>query len=107
MTQDTIGNCFRKCGFFVGQHAAPTEENQEPDVALQIEGRENLGNQASARDFITADNNVAACGLRSIEHLVDEAKETESDSDSEDAHLCDLLRLTSEKHHALDVLCTP
>lgn len=73
----------------------------------KIEGRENLGNQASTRDFVAADNNVATCGPRSIEHLVDEAKETESYSDGEDADVCDLLRLTSEKHHALDVLCTP
>ncbi|KAH7956056.1 hypothetical protein HPB52_005792 [Rhipicephalus sanguineus] len=81
--------------------AAPTEEDQEPDDDLHIEGWEDLETQASAQDFITADDNVETCGLRSVEELVDEA---ESDSDGEDADVCDVLPSALENHHALDIL---
>lgn len=67
---------------------------------MHIEGWEDLETQASAQDFITTDDNVATCGLRSVE-LVDEA---ESDSDGEDADVCDVLPSASENHHALDIL---
>ncbi|KAL1466151.1 hypothetical protein MTO96_042915 [Rhipicephalus appendiculatus] len=63
-----------------------------------------LGLKLRAQDFVTADDNVATYGLRSIEELVEEAKGTESDSDGEDADVCDVLPSTSENHHALDVL---
>ncbi|KAL1477553.1 hypothetical protein MTO96_035659 [Rhipicephalus appendiculatus] len=85
---------------YLTKDAAPTED-QEPDADLHIEGWEDLGTQASAQDFVTADDNVATCGLRSVEELADEAKETESDSDGEDADVCDVLPSTSENHHAL------
>ncbi|KAL1476956.1 hypothetical protein MTO96_036118 [Rhipicephalus appendiculatus] len=103
VTQDTIANCFRKCDFFAGQNAAPTED-QEPDADLHIEGWEDLGTRASAQDFVTADDNVATCGLRSVEELVNEAMGTESDTDGEDVDVCDVLPSASENHHDLNVL---
>ncbi|KAH7990029.1 hypothetical protein HPB51_026490 [Rhipicephalus microplus] len=96
-------NCFHKCGFFSRQDAAPTKNNEEPDADLHIMGCENLETEASVRNFITADDNVATCGLRSIEELGDEVKETESDSDGEDVDVCDLPSMP-ESHHSLDVL---
>ncbi|KAH7955972.1 hypothetical protein HPB52_005305 [Rhipicephalus sanguineus] len=104
VTSDTIANCFRKCGFSTGPDVVPTGVNQEPDEDLVIEGWESLKTEASAQDFVTADDNVATCGLRSIEDLVDEVNEVESDSDGEDVDVCDQLPTTAENLHALDIL---
>ncbi|KAH8009043.1 hypothetical protein HPB51_009583 [Rhipicephalus microplus] len=82
---------------------ALTEDNEEHDADLHIEGWQNLKTEASPQDFVTADDNVATCGLQSIEELVDEVREMESDSDGEDADVGDLASM-SENHHALDVL---
>ncbi|KAH8037697.1 hypothetical protein HPB51_015742 [Rhipicephalus microplus] len=105
VTQDTVGNCFHDCVFFARQDGALTEEDQEPEGNLSIEGRENFGTPASAQDFVIADDNVATCGLRSVEELVDDERETESDSDGEDADVSNNLPSTSDNHHrALNVL---
>ncbi|KAH7973081.1 hypothetical protein HPB52_021078 [Rhipicephalus sanguineus] len=88
---------------FVPQDA-PVVLNQEPDEDLVIEGWESLKTEASAEDFVTADNNVATCGLRFIEDLVDEVDEVESDSDGEGVDVCDQLPSTSETLHGLDIL---
>ncbi|KAH8031177.1 hypothetical protein HPB51_013634 [Rhipicephalus microplus] len=70
--------------------AAPMKEDQGLEGDLNIEGWETLRTPASAQDFVTADDNVATCGLRSVEEQFDEAKETKSDSDDEDANVCDV-----------------
>ncbi|KAH8019547.1 hypothetical protein HPB51_019974 [Rhipicephalus microplus] len=101
--QGTILNCFRKCGFFSGRDAAPTKDNEDPDADLHIEGSENLESDASAREFVTADDNLTTCGLTSIEELVDVVEKTKFVGDGEDADVCDLSP-TFENRHALDVL---
>ncbi|XP_050037923.1 tigger transposable element-derived protein 6-like [Dermacentor andersoni] len=105
VTSDTIVNCFRKCIFKTGWDAAPTGENEEPDEDFGIEGWGSLQTEASAHDFVTADDNVATYGLRSIEELVDEVNEVETKSDGEDADVCDQLPATLESLNALNVIC--
>ncbi|KAH7982480.1 hypothetical protein HPB52_005276 [Rhipicephalus sanguineus] len=62
-------------GKITGPDAVPTGVDEEPDEDLVIEGWKSLKTEASAQDFVTADDNVATCGLRSIEDLVDEVNE--------------------------------
>lgn len=69
-----------------------------------VEGWESLETQASIQDFVTPDDNVATCGLRYTEDLVDEVNEIETDSDGEDANVCGQMPPTSESLHALNVL---
>lgn len=88
--------CFRRCGFFPGLYAADDDQDTE--------GWGYLRSPASSQDFVTVDEKVANCGLRSIEKKVDEANEIEADSDDEGADMCDDLPSTSGNHHALDVL---
>ncbi|KAL1445507.1 hypothetical protein MTO96_044981 [Rhipicephalus appendiculatus] len=57
---------------------------------------------------VIADDYVTTSGLRSIKSLVNEAKETKSDSIGKGAVVCDpLLPSMLENHHALDVLRHP
>ncbi|KAK8766588.1 hypothetical protein V5799_006630 [Amblyomma americanum] len=106
VTSDTISNCFRKCGFAIGLDAASAGDCQEPGEDFTIDGWDNLETEASARDFVTADDNVATCGLTSIEDLVSEADncghEPDSDGDADDE--CDQPPSTADTLHALDVL---
>lgn len=100
----TIADCFCKCRFETGPDAALTGDNQELDVDLVLEGWESLETQASAQDFVTADDNVATCGLRSFEALLNEVNEIETDTDGEDADVCNQLPSTSETLYDLYVL---
>ncbi|KAH7953955.1 hypothetical protein HPB49_014542 [Dermacentor silvarum] len=59
---------------------------EEPDEDFGIEGWGSLQTQASVHDFVTADDNVATCGLRSIEELLP--------STSESLNALDVLRRT-------------
>lgn len=68
-----------------------------------VEGWDSLETQASTQEFVTPDDNVATCGLRYTEDLVDEVNEIETDSDGEDANVCGQMP-PSESLHTLDVL---
>lgn len=102
VASDTIADCFSKCRFGTGPDAALTGDDQELDEDLVIEGWKSLETQASAQDFVTADDNVAVCG--SIEDLLDEVNEIKTDTDGEDADVCDQPPSASETLYALDVL---
>lgn len=62
--------------------------------------------ECSSHNFITVDDDLATCGTRTIEDIVDEMKEPEqqSDSDIEDCGGSEEAPSTSETLHALDVL---
>ncbi|KAH7986242.1 hypothetical protein HPB49_026062 [Dermacentor silvarum] len=97
-TSDTIATCFRKCGFKTEPDAAPTGDSEETNEDFGTEGWGSLQTQPSIHDFVIADDNFATCGLRSIEELVDEVNEVESDDD-----VCDQRPSTSESLNVLDV----
>lgn len=103
VTADTIANCFRKCGFF----SPAMTVSPEPEEPPAIEEWDELGVECSSHDFITVDDDLATCGTRTIEDIVDEMQEEleqQSDSDSEDCGGSEAPPSTSETLHALDVL---
>ncbi|KAG0417259.1 hypothetical protein HPB47_005760 [Ixodes persulcatus] len=77
----------------------------EPEEPPAIEEWDQLGVECSSHDFITVDDDLATCGTRTIEYIVDEMKELEqqSDSDGEDCGGSEEAPSTSETLHALDV----
>ena len=74
LTAITIENCFRKCGFLNTTVAVP----EEPDeVELAIENWDTLGFAGSAHDFVTADDDLATCGVKTVEDIIDETTASE------------------------------
>ncbi|KAG0414164.1 hypothetical protein HPB47_008664 [Ixodes persulcatus] len=94
-----------KCGFSSPAMTASPEPEEPP----AIEEWDQLGVECSSHDFITVDDDLATCGTRTIEDIVDEMKEPEqqSDSDGEDCGGSEEAPSTSETLHALDVLRRP
>ncbi|KAH8019110.1 hypothetical protein MRX96_009712 [Rhipicephalus microplus] len=88
VTPTTIANCFGKCGFFRIPEDVPQalSELEEP-----IEGWECLDARCSADDFCTADNNLATCGARTVDDIVNEATCEVADSSDDDKEMdeCD------------------
>ncbi|KAG0430768.1 hypothetical protein HPB47_022392 [Ixodes persulcatus] len=78
----------------------------EPEEPPAIEEWDQLGVECSSHDFITVDDDLATCGTRTIEDIVDEMKEPEqqSDSDGEDCGGTEEEPSTSKTLHAFDVL---
>ncbi|KAL3248252.1 hypothetical protein MRX96_056659 [Rhipicephalus microplus] len=88
VTLTTIASCFGKCGFFRIPEEVPQalSESEEP-----IEGWECLDAGCSADDFCTADHNLATCGARTVEDIVNEAtcEVADSSDDDEEMDECD------------------
>ncbi|KAH7947912.1 hypothetical protein HPB52_016802 [Rhipicephalus sanguineus] len=102
VTPTTIANCFAKCGFFRSSEEVPSEQ-EEP-----IEGWELLDAGCTAEDFCTADDNLATCGARTVEDIVEEATcevaDSSDDGDNIDEGDGEGLPPAAETLHALDVL---
>ncbi|KAL3185242.1 hypothetical protein MRX96_031110 [Rhipicephalus microplus] len=105
VTSTTIANCFGICGFFRIPEEVPEvlSESEEP-----IEGWERLHAGCSADDFCMAYDNLATCGARTMEDIVNEATSEVADSsdDGEEIGECDGEGPppAAETLHALDVL---
>ncbi|KAH7968270.1 hypothetical protein HPB52_007303 [Rhipicephalus sanguineus] len=102
LTPTTIANCFAKCGFFRSSEEVPSEQ-EEP-----IEGWELLDAGCTAEDFCTADDNLATCGARTVEDIVEEATcevaDSSDDGDNIDEGDGEGPPPAAETLHALDVL---
>ncbi|KAH7982294.1 hypothetical protein HPB52_003827 [Rhipicephalus sanguineus] len=102
VTPTTIANCFAKCGFFRSSEEVPSEQ-EEP-----IEGWELLDAGCTAEDFCTADDNLATCGARTVEDIVEEATcevaDSSDDGDNIDEGDGEGPPPAAETLHALDVL---
>lgn len=101
----TIANCFSKCGISKSDVAT---SSQEPD-SVQIEDWDLLDVQCTADDFVTADDDLATCGLRSVADIVDDVGtsqvEVESSDDEDNCNSCDDQPPTAaETMRALDTL---
>lgn len=101
----TIANCFAKCGI---SRSCLATASQEPD-SLEIENWNQLGVDCTADDFVTADDDLATCGLRSVADIADDVRtsqvEVASSDDEENGNSCDDQPPTAaETMHALDVL---
>ncbi|KAH7985652.1 hypothetical protein HPB52_025489 [Rhipicephalus sanguineus] len=99
---DYHSNCFAKCGFFRSSEEVPSEQ-EEP-----IEGWELLDAGCTAEDFCTADDNLATCGARTVEDIVEEATcevaDSSDDADNIDEGDGEGPPPAAETLHALDVL---
>ncbi|KAH7932966.1 hypothetical protein HPB49_005287 [Dermacentor silvarum] len=102
VTPTTVANCFSKCGFF----GSPEEVPPEPEDT--IEDWERLNVECTADDFCTADDNLATCGARTVEDIVEEAtcEAADSSDDSDDIDVGDGEGppRAAETLHALDVV---
>ncbi|KAH8036611.1 hypothetical protein HPB51_002149 [Rhipicephalus microplus] len=105
VTPTTIANCFGKSGFFRIPEEVPEvlSESEKP-----IEGWECLDAGCSADDFCTADGNLATCGARMAEDIVNEAtcEVADSSDDCEEIDECEGEGPppAAETLHALDML---
>nr|XP_037272856.1 tigger transposable element-derived protein 6-like [Rhipicephalus microplus] len=103
VTPTTIANCFGKCGFF----GSPEEVPPEPEDPT-IEDWEQRNVECTSDDFCTADDNLATCGARTVEDIVEEAtcEAADSSDDGDDIDVGDDEGRASaaETLHALDVL---
>ncbi|KAH7981694.1 hypothetical protein HPB52_000719 [Rhipicephalus sanguineus] len=102
VTPTTIANCFAKCGFFRSSEEVPSEQEKP------IEGWELLDAGCTAEDFCTADDNLATCGARTVEDIVEEATcevaDSSDDGDNIDEGDGEGPPPAAETLHALDVL---
>ncbi|KAL3183741.1 hypothetical protein MRX96_033818 [Rhipicephalus microplus] len=98
-----LANCFGKCGFF----GSPEEVPPEPEDPT-IEDWEQLNVECTSDDFCTADDNLATCGARTVEDIVEEAAcgAADSSDDGDDIDVGDVEGPppVAETLHALDVL---
>ncbi|KAH7952357.1 hypothetical protein HPB52_022031 [Rhipicephalus sanguineus] len=97
----TIANCFGKCG--VVESAATASQESEDD----IEKWEQLGLDCSADDFVTADDDLATRGLRTIDEIVNEVAashpEMASSDDDDDCSASEQPPSTAEIIRDLDI----
>lgn len=74
VSASTIANCFAKCG--IGK---PSDDAQEPAVAIQ--DWNDLGlSTCTEDDFVTADDDLVTCGLRSVEEIAEEVSASQPDA---------------------------
>ncbi|KAL3188234.1 hypothetical protein MRX96_023979 [Rhipicephalus microplus] len=103
VTPTTVANCFGKCGFF----GSPEEVPPEPEDPT-IEDWEQRNVECTSDDFCTADDNLATCGARTVEDIVEEAtcEAADSSDDGDDIDVGDDegRAPAAEILHALDVL---
>ncbi|KAL3177788.1 hypothetical protein MRX96_038924 [Rhipicephalus microplus] len=102
VTPTTVANCFGKCNFFGSPEEAPPEP-EDPN----IEDWEQLNVECTSDDFCTADDNLATCGARTVEDIVEEATcgaaNSSDDGDDIDVGDGEGPLLPAETLHALDV----
>ncbi|KAH8008949.1 hypothetical protein HPB51_008076 [Rhipicephalus microplus] len=103
VTPTTVANCYGKCGFFGSPEEVPSEL-EDPT----IEDWEQLNVDCTSDDFCTADDNLATCGARTVEDIVEEATceaaDSSDDGDNIDVGDGEGLLPAAETLHALDVL---
>ncbi|KAL3197834.1 hypothetical protein MRX96_044683 [Rhipicephalus microplus] len=103
VTPTTVANCFGKCGFF----GSPEEVPPEPEDPT-IEDWEQLNVECASDDFCTADDNLATCGARTVEDIVEEATcgaaDSSDDGDDIDVGDGEGPPPAAETLHALGVL---
>ncbi|KAH8038696.1 hypothetical protein HPB51_002840 [Rhipicephalus microplus] len=103
VTPTTVANCFGKCGFF----GSPEEVPPEPEDPT-IEDWEQLNVECTSDDFCTADDDLATCGTRTVEDIVEEAAcgaaDSSDDGDDIDVGDGEGPPPAAETLHALDVL---
>lgn len=103
VTPATIANCFAKCGIFKSVVAATS---QVPDP-IPADVWNQLGVDCCADDFVTADDDLATCGLRTVEDIVEEASSQHGISSSDEDDDCrsdDQPPTVAETMRALDTL---
>ncbi|KAH8039767.1 hypothetical protein HPB51_008699 [Rhipicephalus microplus] len=102
VTSTTVANCFGKCGFFGSLEEVP------PGPKDPIEDWEQLNVKCTSDDFCTGDDNLATCGVRTVEDIVEEAtcEAADSSDDGDDIDRGDVEGPppAAETLHALDVL---
>ncbi|KAL3190671.1 hypothetical protein MRX96_002337 [Rhipicephalus microplus] len=103
VTPTTVANCFGKCGLFGSPEGMPPEP-EDPT----IEDWEQLNVECTSDDFCTADDNLATCGARTVDDIVEEAtwEAADSSDDGDDIDVGDGEESPPavETLHALDVL---
>ncbi|XP_064475501.1 tigger transposable element-derived protein 6-like [Ornithodoros turicata] len=104
VTATTMQNCFRKCGFFNQTAPSADADVDATEDDLAIENWDHLGVEVSAHDFVTVDDDLATCGLRSIDKIVSEGGPQASGSCSEEDTADEHPPTTAETLDALDVL---
>ncbi|KAK8785713.1 hypothetical protein V5799_007922, partial [Amblyomma americanum] len=101
----TIANCYAKCGIFKSTVATTS---QVPDP-IPVDVWNQLDVDCSADDFVTADDDLVTCGLRTVEHIVEDVSSQPGISNSdEEEDECqngdDQPPSAAETMHALNIL---
>lgn len=101
---DTIANCFKKCGFFCAP--GDTEENGDDGAEIDIPDWGDLNVDASPEEFVSADDQLATCELRTVQDIIADvtAEEESDDDDNQDAGDCSSDRRPLNTDGALEAL---
>ncbi|XP_072145362.1 tigger transposable element-derived protein 6-like [Dermacentor andersoni] len=101
---ETIANCFKKCGFFCAP--GDTEENGDDGAEIDIPDWGDLNVDASPEEFVSADDQLATCELRTVQDIIADvtAEEESDDDDNQDAGDCSSDRRPLNTDGALEAL---
>lgn len=102
VTPATSINCFAKCGIF---KSAVATTSQVPDP-IPDDVWSQLGVECCADDFVTTDDDLATCSLRTVQDIMEETSSQPgiSSSDEDDCNSDEQPPTTSETMHVLDIL---